>query len=64
MKVKKMILLMALTITTLVACNATSSENKAETAAMASATGNNLPLDLTFLKNMGVDAEMIHDIND
>ena len=64
MKVKKMVLLMALTITTLVACNATSSENKAETATAASATGNNLPLDLTFLKNMGVDAEKIHDIND
>lgn len=64
MKVKPLILLMAITITPLVACNASSSENKAETANEVSVTGSNLPLDLTFLKNMGVDAEKIHDIND
>lgn len=64
MKMKQLILLMVLTITPLVACTATGNENKSETAAEASTIGNNLPLDLTFLKKMGVDVEKFHDNND
>lgn len=62
MKMRNLLLLAALALMPLVACNASSSENKAETTTEASASGNKLPLDLTFLKNMGVDVEKIRDI--
>ena len=61
-KMRNLLLLAALALMPLVACNASGNENKAEAATEASTPGNNLPLDLTFLKNMGVDVEKIHDI--
>ena len=62
-RIKHLLMLMALTIVPLVACNATNSGNKAETAAEA-AGDTNLPLDLGFLEKQGVDVSKIKDICD
>lgn len=62
-RIKHLLLLMALAITPLAACNATNSGNKAETAAEV-AGDNNLPLDLSFLEKIGVDVSSIIDICD
>ena len=62
-RIKHLLMLMALTIVPLVACNATNSGNKAETAAEA-AGDTNLPLDLGFLEKQGVDVSGIKDICD
>lgn len=62
MKMKNLILLMALAFSTVVACNASSAESKVAASASAPASSN-LPLNLGFLEKIGVDVSKILELS-